>query len=102
MAGNKSFLHLTTTVSQVLSPNPGAILGTVVVNTAPTGTGGTLVIYDGQSASVPPSRIIASISMVGFAANVPGWSYNIVAPSGLFIVWTQGGTIAGDLTITYQ
>jgi hypothetical protein len=99
-AGNKSFLHLTTSVSQVLSLNSGAILGTVVVNTAPTGTGGTLLIYDDQSAVT--AHLIASISMVGFAANVPGWTYNAISSRGLFIVWTQGGTVVGDLTITYQ
>lgn len=67
------------------------------MNTAPTGTGGTLVIYDDQSAVA--GHVIASINLEN--PNVPGWAFDLVAPRGLFIVFTQGGTIAGDCTITY-
>lgn len=94
---NFTYLHLTATASQILSPNPGAVLGSVFVNTAPTGTGGTLVVYDDQSAVA--GHIIASINLVN--PNVPGWTFNCIAPRGLFIVFTQGGTVAGDITITY-
>ena len=93
----KTFLHLAATSSQILSPNPGAILGTVVINTAPTGAGGTLVIYDDQSAVA--AHTIASINLVN--PNVPGWVYDVVAPRGLFIAFVQGATVAGDITITY-
>jgi hypothetical protein len=95
---NTIYAHFSASASQVLSPNPGAVLKEIVLNTAPTGTGGTLVIYDDQA--VNANHVIASINLVN--PNVPGWEYNAVAPRGLFIVFTQGGTIAGDITITYQ
>lgn len=98
MSDFKTYLHLTATSSQVLSPNSGAILGSVFINTAPTGAGGTLVIYDDSSAVA--AHTIASINLVN--PNVPGWAYHCVASRGLFIVFTQGGTVAGDITITYQ
>ena len=97
-AGNKTYLHLAASFSGALSVNSGAILGGVVINTAPTGTNGTLAIYDDTSAVA--AHLIANINLVN--PNVPGFEYNCVASRALFIVFTQGGTIAGDITITYQ
>lgn len=97
-SGNKSYKHLNATFSGALSPNSGAVLGSVVINTAPTGTGGTLAIYDDTAATA--ANLIASINLVN--PNVPGFDYNVVASRALFIAFTQGGTIAGDITITYQ
>lgn len=96
--GNKAYKHLTATFSGALSPNSGAVLGSVIINTAPTGTGGTLLIYDDTSAV--SANLIASINLIN--PNVPGFDFNVVASRGLFIAFTQGGTIAGDITITYQ
>ena len=98
-SGNKSYKHLAATATAVLSPNSGAVLGSVIINTAPTGTGGTLQLWDGQTQSAP-SQLIASINLVN--PNVPGFDYNVVAAQGISYVFTQGGTIAGDITITYQ
>lgn len=97
-AGNKTYKHLSATFSGALCPNSGSILGSVVINTPPTGTGGTLAIYDDTAANAP--NLIASINLVN--PNVPGFDYNVVASRALFIVFTQGGTTAGDITITYQ
>jgi hypothetical protein len=96
--GNKVFRHLTTSFTGALSVNSGAILGSVIINTPPTGTGGTLAIYDDQAATA--ANQIAAINLIN--PNVPGFDYNIAASRGLWIVYVQGGTIVGDITITFQ
>ena len=98
-SGNKSYKHLSATATAVLSPNPSAILGSVIINTASTGTGGTLQLWDGLTQSAP-SVLIAAINLAN--PNVPGFDYNIIAAQGLSFVFVQGGTTAGDITITFQ
>src|SRR5215469_12153855 len=57
---NGTFLHVnanTAAGGAVVSPNPGAILKAVVLNTAGA-AGNVLTVYDGSSTTVPPARII--------------------------------------------
>lgn len=101
MAANKQFLHVNAaTAGATISPNPGAILGSVTINTvASAATSSVLTIYDGTSTA---GKVIATINVQN--GNIPGLEYNAVGALGLFYSYVQTGavTTVGDFTITYQ
>lgn len=99
MAGNKQYLHVNTTQTGLLvTGNSGCILGAVIINTAGTGGGSVLTIYDDTSAVAGHQVAIANTQN----ASIPALEYNCVMSRGIFIVLTAGTTTQSDLTITYQ
>jgi len=92
---NGAYLHVNAnTAGQTVSPNSGAILKRVVINTVGA-AGNTLTIFDGTSTG---GKVIAVANTTNAA--VPSLDYNVVASSGIFITLATG--TAADLTFVYQ
>ena len=94
---NGTYLHvnaLTAAGGAVISPNPGAVLMRVVINTTGA-TSNQLTIYDGQSIS---GKVIAVVNTTNTA--IPALEYSLVAPGGLWYTLLAG--TAADLTVVYQ
>ena len=96
MAGeNGSYTHVNAnTAGQSISPNSGAILRRVVINTVGT-AGNTLTIFDGTSTA---GKTVAVANTTNAA--VPSLDYNCVMAVGIFITLATG--TAADLTFIYQ
>ena len=94
----KNYKHVNTTQAGLLvSGNAGVILGNVVINTAGTGGGSVLTIYD--DTAVNAANIVAVCNTQN--ASIPGLDYDSVMSRGIFITLTAGTTTQSDLTITY-
>lgn len=94
---NGTYLHVSANTAAggaVISPNPGAVLMRVVINTVGA-TNNQLTIYDGQSTS---GKVIAVVNATN--NSIPSLEYGIVAPGGLWYTLLTG--TAADLTIVYQ
>ena len=97
---NKSYAHTTTSTATLLvSGNAGTILGSIVINTAGTGGGGVLTIYDGTSAAAP-ATVVAVCNTQNAA--IPALTYDLTLSRGLYVTMTAGTTTQSDLTITYD
>ena len=97
---NKSYVHTTTSTPTLLvSGNSGTILGSVVINTAGTGGGGVLTIYDGTSAAAP-ATLVAVVNTQNTA--IPALTYDVTLSRGLYLTATAGTTTQSDLTITFD
>lgn len=95
---NRNQKHVNTTQAGLLiSGNAGVILCSVVINTAGTGGGSVLTIYDDVSA------VAANIVAIANTQNtaIPGLEYFAVMSRGIFIVLTAGTTTQSDLTVTW-
>ena len=94
----KNYKHVSTTQAGLLvSGNAGVILGNVTINTAGTGGGSVLTIYD--DVAVNAANIVAVCNTQNTA--IPGLDYDAVMSRGIFITLTAGTTTQSDLTITY-
>lgn len=94
---NGTYLHvnsLTTASGAQISPNSGAVLFRVVINTVGAAAN-ALTIYDGQSTS---GKVIAVVNTTNVA--IPSLDFGIVAPGGLWYTLLTG--TAADLTFVYQ
>lgn len=94
---NGTYLHVSANTAAggaVVSPNPGAILIRVVINTVGSASN-QLTIYDGQSTS---GKVVAVVNTTNNA--IPALEYGIVAPGGLWYTLLTG--TAADLTFVYQ
>lgn len=94
---NGTYLHInanTSAAGLAISPNPGAVLIRVVINTVGAAAN-VLTIYDGQSTS---GKVIAVVSTTNAA--IPSLDYGIVAPGGLWYTLLTG--TAADLTAIYM
>lgn len=94
---NGTYLHSnanTSAAGAVVSPNSGAILMRVVINTAGA-AGNQLTIYDGQSTS---GKVIAVVNTTNAA--IPSLDFNLVTANGIWYTLLTG--TAADLTFVYQ
>jgi len=97
--GNKSFKHISTTQAGLtILSSGGGVLGSVITNTAGTGGGSVLTLFDDVSAVA--ANTIAVCNTQNSA--VPQWDYNIVITRGLFVTLTAGTTTQSDITITFD
>jgi len=97
---NGTFLHVnanTLAAGAVVSPNPGAILKAVVLNTAGA-AGNVLTVYDGSSTTVPPARIIAVVNTTNAA--IPTLEFDVYCSIGIWYTLLTG--TAADLTFVYD
>jgi hypothetical protein len=93
---NESFLYNNITTNTTTTVKSGAgTLHWCTVNTAPTGTGQSITIYDSTTAS--GTKIGTHTSPVQGAV----YEYDIAFTNGLTIV-TASGTLPGDFTISYR
>ena len=94
---NGSYLHVNTNTAAggaVISPNSGAVLKRVVINTVGAAAN-QLTIFDGTSTA---GKVIAVANTTNAA--VPSLDYNVVAAVGLWYTLLTG--TAADLTFVYQ
>ena len=96
---NKSYKHINTTQAGLLiSGNSGTCLGSVVINTAGTGGGSVLTIFDDVSAVAANTVAVCNTQNTA----IPSLTYDLALSRGLFITLTAGTTTQSDLTITYD
>jgi len=98
-SGQKSFTHISTTQAGLLIVGYPSILGSVFVNTAGTGGGSVLTIFDGTSAAAPAVTVAVCNTQ---NAAIPSWDFNIAMSRGIFVTLTAGTTTQSDITITYD
>lgn len=94
---NGTYLHvntLTAAAGAVVSPNPGAVLQRVVINTVGSAAN-VLTIYDGQSTS---GKVIAVVNTTN--ASIPSLDFGVVTANGIWYTLLTGA--AGDITFVYQ
>ncbi len=94
--GNKQYKYANANGNITVSVNPGAILGSVVINKLGA-TGNTLTIYDDTSAVTANIIAVIDTTRSGIGG---GLDYNVVMSRGIFMVMATG--TAADITITYQ
>jgi len=101
----KSYFHVNAAVgATVISPNSGAIFGSVFINIAASAaTSSVLTIFDAATAG--QATAANTVAVINVQNNtVPGFEYSAVMSRGLAYSYVQTGavTTVGDFTITFQ